>query len=245
MRIAFPAFLCLAALAGLAEAQSSLDKPKRGVGTGSLIPGHTSGQVQSIAGDWVSDGSWSATASGEALAVGRKSSGCAFQAQPDAAIAFLENPGSDTALNRFMPALEKCLTKTRAISNVKLQLSRRLAYGLTADAFLSAREVPDFEGASVKALYDAPVFQAMKAGIAKTAYCLANTSPDLVGPVFKTVAGTQEEAAAIRNLVPLIGGCTDSGAQVSLKPHALRLELAIAYYWLTQHSTGQLSMDAK
>lgn len=217
-------------------AVSALAAQRGGVGTGSLIPGRSSGMVSSGLSDATAMDLRSGP-TGARMSFYRRAASCAVAADAEKVRRYLDAVfGGDYTSDNwrdFRAVYEDCLDSTRG-NDKSFEVPGDGRYlwlaAVNAEAYLRAVPAAQLAATPIATLYQDAAFQSLPTGGVKTVRCMVHVEPAKSLAVIATAAGSQDEGRAIAALIPTIGKCTDNGATIALKRDMLRLNIAPAYY---------------
>lgn len=216
-------------------------RQRRGVGTGSLIPGRSSGMVQSGFSE-VAAIDLGNMPPAERMRFYRDAAACSVKADRSRVTRYLDSVFArayDARTWRNLRSLyEDCLAQSRGLDLFSVPGDGRYLWlaSVNAEAALRDGAVPPLLRLPVETLYQDAAFQELAASEMKTIRCLVLTEPARALAVIRSDTGSAGENAAISALAEFVGRCTDKGATVTLKRSMLRLYLAPTYYRLASHA---------
>jgi hypothetical protein len=216
-----------------------IDQTRARVGTGSLIPGRTSGPVQTIAGEDPAD-QLTRLPAADSLVVSRTVAACNVRRDPAKVRAFLDAATANqpeqtvSAMTALKPVMERCLGDARKVSTMQMRMGYKSALAFNSEAYILAHQEERPEAITTAALFDDPGFQQLPSGVDKTSFCLAATDPAGSATILKAEPGSDAESRAVGTAVPAISACTDTGTKMAMNKTLLRLNLAFHYYRLSR-----------
>lgn len=172
--------------------------------------------------------------SAEALAVGRKVSGCMVVRHPAMVASFISADPAAVKVRGLDDALSGCLMESQANRNSsQLTYSNRELEGMLAEASIMARPA-----AAPLPVDSAPSYAARWVSadpalsvVDRMAICLAAKHPAESVALVRSVPASADEKAAMTAMMPHIAGCLVQGATLKGNRNAIRLAVAKALYY--------------
>jgi hypothetical protein len=138
-------------------------------------------------------------------------------------------------INRRHPACADVQTSTRGLRTGGLLLA-----GSFAEALLQRDSVIDHLGERTAFDASKPTIEARNAG-ELMAICVVRLDPNGVARLLRTVPASVEELESLRALGPTLSRCVPDGGQARFTREALRAVIALASYRLYRHKEGVAS----